>query len=131
MWKYYQPNPAGRNIGDCSVRAVSVALGVDWERAYCELCSNGYYMADLPSSNGVISGTLRQHGFYREAIPNTCPECYTIKDFCNDHPKGIFVVGTGNHVVGVIDGEYWDSWDSGNEIPIYYWEKRKDVIDDF
>lgn len=131
MWKYFLNNPAGRNVDDCSVRAVSVALGWDWEKAYCELCSNGYYMADLPSSNGVIGGTLRQHGFYREAIDNTCPDCYTIEDFCIDHPKGVFVVGTGNHVVGVIDGDYYDSWQSGNEIPVYYWEKRKDVIDDF
>ena len=103
----------------------------DWEKAYSELCSNGYYMADMPSSNATIGALLRQHGFYKEAIPDSCPDCYTIKDFCEDHPIGVFVVGTGNHVVGVIDGDYYDSWDSGNEIPVYFWEKRRVVIDDF
>lgn len=131
MWKHFLNNPAGRNVGDCSVRAVSVALGWGWEKAYSELCSNGYYMADMPSSNATIGALLRQHGFYKEAIPDSCPDCYTIKDFCEDHPRGVFVVGTGNHVVGVIDGDYYDSWDSGNEIPVYFWEKRRVVIDDF
>ena len=28
------------------------------------------------------------------------------------------------HVVTVQDGKYYDTWDSGNEIPVYYWEKE-------
>ena len=27
------------------------------------------------------------------------------------------------HVVAVIDGNYYDTWDSGDKIPIYYWYK--------
>lgn len=34
MWVKYQPNPCGRNVGDCAVRAISKALGMDWETAY-------------------------------------------------------------------------------------------------
>ena len=30
------------------------------------------------------------------------------------------------NVIAVIDGDYYDSWDSGNEVPIYYW-KQEDV----
>lgn len=132
MWKYYQPNPAGRNVDDCAVRAVSAALDMTWEEAYTELASAAYYMADLPSSNGVIAAVLRQHGFYRHNIPNTCPACYEIKDFAEDHPQGVFVVGTGSHVVAVIDGAILDSWDSSHEIPMYFWFKAKeDLIHDF
>ena len=29
-----------------------------------------------------------------------------------------------SHVVCVEDGKYFDSWDSGNEIPLFYWEKE-------
>ena len=57
-------------------------------------------------------------------IPNTCPDCYTIADFCNDHPYGTYILATGTHVVAVIDGDYYDTWDSGNEIPIFYWQKE-------
>ena len=52
-WKQYNENPAGRNVGDCAVRAVSVALGVDWETAFAMIANNAFQMADMPSSNSV------------------------------------------------------------------------------
>ena len=125
-WKQYNENPAGRNVGDCAVRAVSVALGIDWEAAYALITEAGYRMGDMPSSNSVWGAVLRQNGFYRYAIPNTCPDCYTVGDFADENPVGVYVVGTGNHVVTIRDGVVWDSWDSRSEIPQYYW-KRKGV----
>ena len=126
MWLEYNPNPAGRNVGDCSVRAISAALGVDWETAFALIAKAAYQMADMPSSNSVWGAVLRQRGFYRHAIPNTCPECYTAEDFCHDHPHGVYVLGFGNHVATVKDGIILDSWDSSNEIPQYYWSKGED-----
>ena len=123
-WQMFSNNPTGRNTGDCSVRAVSLALDVDWETAYALIAMNGFLMGDVISSNAVWSSVLRQHGFSRDAIPNTCPDCYDINDFADDHPKGIYVVGTGNHVVTIKDGVIWDSWDSRKEIPLYYWSKE-------
>lgn len=120
-WNQYNPNPAGRSVGDCAVRAVAVALETDWETAYAMIAKAGYLMGDMPSSNAVWGAVLRQHGFYRHAVPDTCPDCYTIGAFADDHPKGVYVVGTGNHVVTIRDGIIYDSWDSRNEIPQYYW----------
>lgn len=122
-WRYWNENPAGRNVGDCAVRAVAVALGVDWETAYLMISDAGYKMADMPSSNSVWGAVLRQNGFYRHSIPNTCPDCYTINDFAADHPKGVYVVCTGNHVCTIRDGMVFDSWDSTREIPQFYWAK--------
>lgn len=124
MWRYFNPNPVARNVGDCSVRAVAAALGISWEDAYSLMAENGFYMADMPNSNSVWGAVLRQHGFYKEIIPNECPDCYTVDDFCIDNPKGVYVLGFGNHVATVIDGDIWDSWDSRNEIPIYYWYRK-------
>ena len=124
-WKNYNPSPVGRNVGDCAIRAVAKALNTDWETAYAMIALNGYLMGDMPSSNAVWGAVLRQEGFKRYAIPNRCPDCYTLDDFANDHPKGVFVVGTGNHVATIKDGLIWDSWDSSKEIPIYYWTKEE------
>ena len=112
-------------MGDCAVRAVAVALGTDWETAYRMICKAGLDMADMPSSNSVWGAVLRRNGFYRTAIPNTCPDCYTLGDFADDHPDGTFVVGTGNHVATVVDGVVYDSWNSLNEIPQYFWYRRE------
>ena len=126
MWQKYQPNPAGRNVGDCAVRAVAKALNVDWETAYARIALAGFLMGDMPSSDSVWGAVLRQNGFYREAVPNTCPDCYTAEEFCQDHQEGVYVLGFGGHTATVVDGVLYDSWDSSNEIPIYYWY-RKDV----
>lgn len=126
MWREFNQNPAGRVVGDCAVRAVSVALGVSWETAFALIANAAFQMADMPSSNGVWGAVLRQHGFYRHAVPNTCPDCYTAADFCKDHPRGVYVLGFGNHVATVIDGDLYDSWDSTNEIPQYFWAKKEE-----
>lgn len=121
MWIEYQPNPTGRAVGDCAVRAISKALDVDWETAFSMLAGAGFRMGDMPNSNAVIAAVLRQNGFYRKAVQNTCPDCYTAADFCEDHPEGVFVLGFGTHIATVEDGDIFDAWDSSQEIPLYYW----------
>ena len=123
-WRLFQNNPSGRNVGDCSVRAISVALDVNWETAYAMIVKAGFLMNDMPSSNSVWGSVLRTNGFYRHVIPNSCPDCYSINDFAEDHPKGVFVVCTGNHVVTIKDGFIMDSWDSSNEIVQFYWSRK-------
>lgn len=129
MWQEFNNNPTGRRVGDCAVRAVSVALGIDWENAYARIAANGYMMGDMPSSNSVFGSVLRQNGFYRKTIPNTCPDCYTAEDFCKDHPKGTYVLVFNGHVATVIDGDIYDSWDSSLEIPEYYWYRKNEEDD--
>lgn len=123
MWIYYNPNPAGRHVGDCSVRAIAKALDIDWETAYDLIAEAGYQMCDMPSSNAVWGAVLRQHGFYRDSIPNTCPDCYTAEDFCREHPEGVYVLCFDSHVCTAIDGDVFDSWDSTQSIPQYYWHR--------
>lgn len=124
MYIYYNPNPTGRAVGDCAVRAVAKALGIDWETAYSLMAANGFAMGDMPSSNSVWGATLRQHGFNRKNIENTCPDCYTAEDFTKDHPYGVYVLGFGTHTATVVNGNLYDSWDSSQEIPQYYWYRK-------
>ena len=123
MWKEYNPNPAQARAGDCAVRAIAKALDTDWESAYAKVAVNGFLMGDVISSNAVWGSVLRQHGFTREIIPNTCPDCYTLADFCKDHPEGVFVVALPSHVATVVNGDIYDSWDSSDLMPLYYWRE--------
>ncbi len=125
MFVYYNPNPAKRTVGDCSVRAVAKALNIDWQDAYAKIIVNGFRMNDMPSADSVWGAVLRQNGFYRASLPNTCPDCYTAEDFCRDHPKGTYVLGFGGHTATVVDGRLFDSWDSSQEIPQYYWYRKE------
>ena len=125
MWIEYNPNPISRKVGDCAIRALTKALDVDWETAYLMAAVNGYGMGDMPSADAVWGAVLRQNGFYREAVPNTCPDCYTAAEFVQDNPQGTFVLGFGGHVATIKDGNLYDSWDSSNEIPQFYWYRKE------
>ena len=120
---FYNPNPQKKLVGDCVIRAISKATGYDWERTYTELCLQGFMMSDLPSSNSVWGMYLLNKGFKEHLITRSCTTCYTLMDFCNDHPVGTFVVGTDFHAVCVIDGTVWDAYDSRDLNPTYYFEK--------
>ena len=123
MFKYFNPNPMNKRVGDCVIRAISKALDWEWNDTYTALCLQGYVMSDLPSSNQIWGAFLRKQGFIRQVIPNECPDCYTVEDFCKDHPTGIYVLGTGSHAIAVVDGFYYDAWESGREQPIFFYEK--------
>ncbi len=120
---YFNPNPEGLRTTDCTVRAICAATGEDWEKAYMSLCLEGLIMHRMPDAQETWWSYLRKNGFDRKALPNTCPDCYTINDFCEDYPNGTYLIATKNHVVTVKDGNIYDSWDSGNEVPFYYWER--------
>lgn len=125
MWREFNPNPTGRRVGDCSVRAVSAALGIDWESAFCLLANAAFQMGDMPSSDSVWGAVLRMHGFKRRAVPDTCPDCYTAEAFAADHPEGVYVLGFGGHVATVVGGDLFDSWDSSQLVPQFYWYKEE------
>ncbi len=124
MWIKHNENPDGRQVGDCTVRAIARATGDGWERTYIWLCIFGFALKDMPSANAVWGAYLKMKGFKRHFIPDQCPDCYTVEDFCEDHPSGTYVLALSSHVVAVIDGRYYDTWESGQELPIFYWTKE-------
>ena len=125
MWMTYNPNPMGARVGDCVIRAISKATNQSWHDTYIDLAIYGLKLCDILSANHVWGQYLRDRGYVRKMIPNTCPNCYTVKDFCKEHPNGTYILALSGHVVCIRDGDYYDSWDSGNEVPIYYWQEEK------
>lgn len=121
----FNPNPENKNVGDCVIRAICVATDCDWDTAYIKTILQGYILHDMPSSDSVWGSLLLREGFVREIIPNTCPYCYTVSQFADEHPEGIFVLGTGTHAVAVKNGDYYDAWDSGDKVPLFYWRKEE------
>lgn len=124
-WKQYNANPKGKQVGDCTVRAISKATEQPWEDAYSGIALQGFLLADMPSANNVWGSYLKRKGFRRRMIPDSCPDCYTVEDFCRDHPIGTFIVALHGHVVAVKNGDYYDTWQSGNETPLYYFEREE------
>jgi len=125
MYEFVNPNPAANRIEDCTVRAICILEDMDWLTAYWKLCALGAQMYMMPSDKPVVKSFLIRAGYRAHSLPDTCPDCYTVADFCQDHPEGKYLLATGNHLVAVKDGSYMDGWDSGNEIPVYVWSKEE------
>ena len=124
-YQFYNSNPCNKIVGDCVIRAIAVAFDIPWVNAYTELCLYGMEKCDIPSSNSLWGAFLKDNGFKLIPLPDTCPSCYTVRQFAEEHPQGTYILATGNHAIPCISGTYIDSWDSGDEIVAYYFEKRK------
>ena len=125
MYKNLNVNPLHRRADDCTVRAISTALNKPWEEVYADLCLEGLKFYDMPSANHVWGAYLKDKGFERSLVDDCGRDCYTVADFAQDHPEGTYILAISGHVVAVQDGDYYDSWNSGSEIPIYYWRAKK------
>lgn len=123
MYEYYNPNPRNRNVGDCTVRAISKSLNIPWETAYLDLSMEGFDICDMPSSNATLDSYLRSKGFRKYTIPNECPSCYTFSDFADEYRKGTYIVCTGTHVACISQGTLFDSWQSLDCVPQYFYVK--------
>ena len=121
MWMKSNPNPAHKEVPDCVVRAIAIALGMRWIDVYDDLCRLGRNEFNMPSADAVWGKYLYQMGFEPFLLPENCPRCVTIAAFCRMFSQGTYIIGTGSHAVAVVDGDYYDSWDSGNEIPSFFW----------
>ena len=122
-FRQYNPNPDGKRVGDCTIRAISAATQQDWESVYTALILEGFILHDLPSANYVWGSYLRRCGWKRYTLPNSCPDCYTVAQFAKDHSDGTYILAMATHVVCVENGDWLDTWDSGDEVPLYYWQK--------
>lgn len=120
MWHPFNPNPLGLNVGDCTVRSICAVTGKPWREVHDVLCTLSGEMADMPSADRVWWELLRMVGFTQQRMIDKCPDCYTVADFARDHKSGLYVLGPIQHAVSVIDGDWWDSWDSGQTVPTYY-----------
>lgn len=124
MYVHANPNPNGAYVEDCVIRAISIATDRSWDETAIYLFLQAFIMKNMPSVNKVWGTFLTSIGFKQYPLPNTCPDCYTIRDFCEDNPFGVFILATGSHVVCVMDGNYYDAWDSGDELPIAVWRRE-------
>ena len=127
MWRRFQPNPDKITTGDCTVRAICAVTGMDWISAHTALCELSREMSDMPSENRVWWSFLRGIGFRQMFLPE-CPDCMTVAEFAALHPRGVYVLGPFGHAVAVISGDWWDAWDSGETVPLYFFVKEDNYV---
>lgn len=126
----YNENPFKNDTIDCAIRGISTFLDMDWDDVFIDLCVEGFIHKDMPNKNYIWDQYLKRKGLKQYLVPNTCPECITVESFADTHPNGKYLLGTGSHVIAIQNGNYYDTWDSGQELPLYYYKREVEYKND-
>ena len=110
-------NPDLEDIGDCVVRAITLASGLDYDIIEEKL----YYTSQLlecPERCVCCYSFLLDAVFQYEPV-----NCYglSVEDFAEIYNKGIYLVRIEGHLTCIIDGEIYDTWDCSKEIVTNAW----------
>lgn len=120
----YNENPFKNDTIDCVIRGISTFLDMSWDDTFVDLSVEGFINKDMPNKNYVWDRYLERKGYKKHLVPNTCPNCTTVAQFAAEHPTNKYLLGTGSHVIAIENGNYHDTWDSGEELPLYYYKRR-------
>ena len=121
---HYNPNPNGNEKAtDCTIRAYCAAQDIKWDEAYDIACQYGKSNAFMPNDKSVCDIIMEEEfGMVQCKLDKEEKGC-TVKQFAIAHPTGTYICVCGGHLVAVIDGQYYDTWDSGKKKVRYYFSK--------
>ena len=119
---FFCDNKTIRRAKKCINIGTQIPRRQKWEETYIQLALYGLMLSDMPSANAVWGAYLKDKGFNRYIIPDEYMTC-TVSEFAHNHPEWAYILALSGHVIAVIDGNYYDTWDSGAMTPIYYWRE--------
>lgn len=122
----YNANTRGTRTGDCSVRSISLAFNKDYREVKkllndCMRKSRGHA---YNSARNLSYALLNELNVPRSNIVDIRSEGVTVAQFADQHPTGTYLIGChkkpnppaehifGEHLVTVINGKVFDTWDS-------------------
>lgn len=124
-WKYYQPNKRDLKdeYGDCVIRSLTKALNKEWLDIFEELIPYAREMQAMPNNKVCYEKYLSDKGYKWVGISSKKGKRKpTPQTFYKDHPTGIYILRLSHHLVTVVDGYFYDTWDSGDKSVYGYWE---------
>lgn len=108
MFKFYNANPLGRHVNDCTVRAISLATGRSWDQTYRQLSEFAQYLAVMPDDVVYIDSYLDEH-FDRIYVCKQNRKI-TVGDFVKQHPYGTYLITMSGHITCAKDGIIYDTF---------------------
>lgn len=126
---FHNQNPHGRLTTDCVIRAISTATEIPYNQVVRELaelqCETGYDDGDVK----LFDKYLASKGWVKYKQPRKDDGTkYTGREFCElrqrwNGDNAIANIG-GGHIVAIVNGKVWDTWDCTHKCIGNYWLKR-------
>jgi len=129
---YYNANTRGKSVGDCVKRGLSLAYRMDYDEVASELNRIKREVGgDAYNNQRVYFKFFERRGDKLKATD----DFISVSQFADTHPQGTWLVITAptqerakrqqsNHILPIINGTIYDSWNSANEFVVWYVEVR-------
>lgn len=131
-FRFFNANPKNRITGDCVIRALTVALDEPYETVYRELFEFSIKTKYMLNDKKCYEKWLETKGWIKQPQPRKDDNTkYTGKEFCEEvkeysfnYPDRIFAKIGSHHVVAIVEGRIWDTWNSSSGCVGNYWIKK-------
>ena len=123
-YKYYQPNKKDLKdtYGDCVIRALTKALNKSWLEVFDEIIPISRELQCPYGCKPAYETYLKTKGYKWWGLKvEKGKRRLTTKSFCRLYNNGTYILRLSHHLVTVVDGDYYDTWDSGDKSVYGYW----------
>lgn len=115
-FRYLNLNPYKKKTGDCVIRAIACALGIDWEEASDLLYSVARNIGCEMSCIGCYSSLFRELRLKELPVQGK-----SVGDTADSFPENILLIRIQGHLTCARYGCIFDIWDCRNEIVDRAW----------
>ena len=128
-YEVFNPNPyhvKGQKAknGDCVIRAICKASGLDWFKVYDMLCARGREVGDFGNNRTVYPSVIEDLGFKPVSVKRDAgKKAMTVERFIDEHPTGVYILRLAHHLTCVVDGVCYDTWYPQRMTIYKYWTK--------
>ena len=112
MYKYYNPHPKGLSVDDCVKRAIVAVTGYDYAVVQREL--NEYKKVTGAKSFNSIKNLRYVEDVLNAKRIKVCSNI-TVEEFCEQHPRGRYILDMDAHWSACVGGCIYDTWDCGKK----------------
>ena len=128
-YKEFNPNPLGKEVGDCTIRSLCAVTEKSWYELYDILSELGKKLA-CP----FASIEFKDYDYNKELFGMTKykvvrekgKKALNVERFCKEHPTGRYILRLAGHLMGVVDGKYYELYAGWEDATVYtYWEYIK------
>lgn len=135
---WYNANPHNKYTDDCVIRAICTAMNKPWETVFTDLFEIGKHYGLMPTDKKCFERYLQKNGWVKRKQPRKDDNTkYTGDEFCEilQHYDCEYMIEAytdetvianigGHHIVAIIEGRVWDTWNSTDGCIGNYWTKE-------
>lgn len=126
MYQYYNAHPKGLRVRDCVKRAISKAANMDYMdvqrmlNRYKKVSGATKFNELHKNVEPVLEQTLNGRRMSFPAVKGE-PRMNGER-FCENFPKGRYVLQMAGHLTACVDGVIYDTWDCSDKCVYKAWE---------